>query len=261
MEGYDLYLEARHVGVLHSKLGEDIIINHPVGYGVETLASAGFVDAVIVDTADGYSQMGMMRPFLSTDLGLAQRNLAQYVLDGFPDTLERNISSLADWNRFKNPEVTLIAIPSEQQHSHLKGLILAPHDGSVCYQQYAGWEYGTPRPYRDFIYNVTYEAIAHAYNKWGCKRIGITHFSRMVYQMKYHRDLTTCQVEAMAHFCNDHQGIESFTFLDDYEGNQPLEIVREFNELPNIGIHRPIVTELIRFWGIDFVNLKWTKVP
>ena len=55
--------------------------------------------------------------------------------------------------------------------------------------------------------------------------------------------------------------MESFTFLDDFEGNEPLEIVKEFNELPDIGVHRAIVTKSIRFWDIDFVNLRWTKNP
>lgn len=262
MESPPLVLEARRVGVLRSRLDESIVIYHPVGYRPQTLAEMGLIDCIIVETEDGFSQLGMMRYFLSQDLGLNERNLAQHALDGFPDTLERDISSLADWNRFNNPEVTLIAIPSERQHSHLKGVILAPYDGSECYRQY-GWDYGTPRPHRDFIYNVTYEAIAHAYNKWGCKRIGITQFSRRKNRHDmtgmYHRDLTTCQVEAMAHFCNDHRGMESFTFLDDCEGNQPLAIAREFSELSNIGTHRQIVTKQIQFWGIDFVRLEWSK--
>ena len=255
LETDHLILDAKSVGVLQTRLGEDIIINHPVGYSIQTLAERGLVDCVIADTEDGFSQLGMMRHFLSEDLGLIERNLVKYVLAGFPETLERNISSLADWNRFQNPKVTLVAIPTERQYSHLRGLILVPHDRSESYKQYAGWDYGRPRPHRDFIYNVTYEAIAHAYKNWGARRIGITHYS----YNKYHRDLTTCQVEAMTHFCSGHKGMESFTFLDDFNGNQPLEIVKEFNELQEIGIHRSIITKSIQFWGIDFVDLDWTK--
>lgn len=256
-----LILESKSVGVLQSRLGENIIINHPVGYRLQTLAGRGLVDCVIMDTEDGFSQLGMERQFLSNDLGLIERNLVKYVLDGFPETLEKNISSLADWNRFRNPEVTLVAIPSERQDGNLRGLLLAPYDGSECYKQYAGWDYGWPRPHRDFMYNVTYEAIAHAYKNWGARRIGITHFSRCKFGGKHHRDLTTCQVEAMVHFCSNHKGMESFTFLDPYEGNQPLEIVKEFNELQDIGIHRSIITNSIQLWDIDFVNLKWAKAP
>ncbi len=63
----------------------------------------------------------------------------------------------------------------------------------------------------------------------------------------------------MAHFCNDYQGIESFTFLDDHEGNKPLKIVNDFNKLDNVGDHRPIVTKTIQLWGIDFITLNWEK--
>lgn len=251
-------VDEMRLGVLRSRSGESTVINWSVGNSPQTLVERGLIDCVIVETEDGFSQLGTMRRFLSHELGLDERNLVQHVLDGFPEDVERNISSLADWNRSKNTKVTLVAIPSERQGSHLKGLILVPHDRSESYRQYAGWEYGRPRPHRDFVYNVTYEAIAHAHDKWGSKRIAITHFF-----YEYHRDVTTCQVEAMAHFCIDHQGIDSFTFLflNNRGGNELLEIVTGSNGLPDIGVHRPIISTLTRFWGIDFVNLKWPKVP
>lgn len=253
-----LALEARSVGVLQSSLGENIIINHPVGYQLQTLVQGGVVDCVIVDTEDGFSQLGMMRKFLSAELGLIERNLVKYVLNGFPQKLEKDISSLADWNRSRISEVTLIAIPSERPGSYLKGIILSPYDGSECYKKYSAPEYR--KTYRDFMYNVTYEAISYAYKTWGARRIGITHFSGSKHRMKYRRDLTTCQIESMTHFCNIHKGMECFTFLDDYEGNLPLEIVKDFNSSQNIGVHRTINIKTINFWGIDFVDLDWGSV-
>lgn len=254
-----LALEARSVGVLQSRLGENIIINHPVGYQLQTLVQRGLVDCVIVDTEDGFSQLGMMREFLSAELGLTERNLVKHALNGFPKNLEKNISSLADWNRSRIPEVTLVAIPSERPSSHLKGLILSPYDGSACYKKYSTPEYS--KTHRDFIYNVTYEAISCAYKTWGARRIGIAHFSRSKYGGKYRRDLTTCQVEAMAHFCNIHKGVECVTFMDDSEGNHPLEVVKEFNETQGIGVHRTINTKTTKFWGIDFIDLDWITTP
>ncbi|MCX7140804.1 MAG: hypothetical protein NT123_06845, partial [Proteobacteria bacterium] len=108
-----------------------------------------------------------------------------------------------------------------------------------------------------FMYNVTYEAIAHAYTKWGARRIGITHFSRSKYGGKYRNDVTTCQVEAIGHFCTEHSGVECLTFVDDSEGNCPLEIVKGFNSLPDPGFHRTISTKVIELWGIDFIDLDW----
>ena len=67
-----LILEAKRVGLLRSRLGDSIVINHPVGYRPETLAEKGLIDCIIVDTEDGFSQLGMMRQFLSQDLGFLQ---------------------------------------------------------------------------------------------------------------------------------------------------------------------------------------------
>jgi len=254
-----LILDPASVGVLRTGLGERVVVNHLVQYRLETLVRSGTVDCVIIDTEDGFSQLGMMRHYLAAELGLMERDLVKHALNGFPQALERNIASLADWNRARTPEVTLVAIPSERPGSHLKGLILAPYDGSVCYKRFSTIDYW--KPHRDFFYNVTYEAIAHAYRNWGARRIGISHFSRGKYKdpVVYYSDITTCQVEAMLHFCADHDGMESFSFLDDYPGNEPLGTLREFSQLPDAGVHRPITTKLLRFWGIDFVDLEWPK--
>ena len=103
------------------------------------------------------------------------------------------------------------------------------------------------------MYNVTYEAISFAYRAWNARRIGIASY----HGGKSHRDLTTCQVEAMAHFCSEHSGIESFVFLDQTEGNCPLDIVRKFNSMPHIGGHRAIQTNELNYWGISFIDLDW----
>ena len=73
----------------------------------------------------------------------------------------------------------------------------------------------------------------------------------------YHPDLTTCQVEAIMHFCNEHQGLESITFFDDSEGNMPLDIFNAFSGIDFLGAHRPIKKEILNFWGMDFIDLDW----
>jgi hypothetical protein len=178
-----LVLDAKNVGVLHSHLDENIIIYHSFRGDVKTLAEKNLVDVIIVDSEDGFSQLGMMRRFLSADLGLRERNLAKYILDGCPTTFERNISSLADWNRYEAPDVTLISIPSFKQGSLLKGVILAPYEGSHCYRKYDTSVAG--KPCRDFFYNVTYEAISYAFKVWGVVNIGLAQlntYSRIKYR-------------------------------------------------------------------------------
>ena len=238
--------------VLGTRFGESVAIYNSGHFKLATLAESGLVDCVIADAEDGFSPLGMLRSYLSEDLGISERNLVQLVLDGFPEILERNISSLADWSRFRRDEVTLVAIPSERQNGHLRGLVLTPYDDSLCYKKFASPEYGA-HPNRDFMYNVTYEAIVHAYKHWGARRIGMSHFARY----GFHRDTTTCQVEAIAHFCNDHKGMESFTFMDQAWGDVALEVVNEFNQMQDIGIHRQIKTYSLQHWGIDFIDLEW----
>ena len=256
MQPNSYLLKPECVGVLRSLLGEDVIINHAIGCRIETLAMSGLIDAFIVETEDGFSELGQARRFLARDLGLQERNLVKWVLDGLPDKLERNIASLADWNRARTPEVTLVAIPSEIRDSYLKGLVLSPYEGSECYKRFSRQEYRWT--HTDFIYNVTYEAISYAYRTWNARRIGLTHFSRSKYRGSYKWDVTTCQIQAIAHFCAENKGMESFTFIDDNKGNTPLAIVDKYSQSPDIGVHRPIQTKELDFWGIKFIDLDWS---
>jgi len=58
------------VGVLRSRSGESTVINWSVGNSPKTLVKRGLIDCVIVETEDGFSQLGMMRRFLSHEIGL-----------------------------------------------------------------------------------------------------------------------------------------------------------------------------------------------
>lgn len=66
--------------------------------GLKSLARAGRIDAFIVATEDGFSPLGSNLSFLSSDLGIS----------------EQEIKRLADWNRFKNPRVSLVALQSRR---------------------------------------------------------------------------------------------------------------------------------------------------
>ncbi len=255
MEIDTLVLEAKNVGVLHSHLDENIIIYHPVGLHVKTLAEKNLIDVIIVDSEDGWSQLGMMRRFLSADLGLRERDLVKYILDGCPTTFERNISSLADWNRYEAADVTLISIPSFKQDSLLKGVILAPYEYSHCYSKYAIPQHG--KPYRDFFYNVTYEAISYAFKVWGAVNIGLAQLNTYS-RIKNGGDIAKCQVEALVHFCNENKGIQSFTLIGDFWESSSLEMVRQFSNMDNIGSHRMVSARTENRIGVDFTYVDWS---
>ena len=245
-----MILNKENVTSIRTRLGEDVVINYLQNCSIKTLVEEGLIDTIIVDSEDGFSHLGMMRSFLSAELGLLDRNVVKWFLGGCSDELQLNISSLADWNR-SNPDITLIAIPAMIEDSRLRGIIISPYEGSHSYAQYATPEYG--KPYRDYFYNVTYEAIAHAKNAWGAKNIGLMHMARM----RTHLDVTTCQIEAICHFCDEHKGIESFTFTDIFDPNQPVEIAKTFNALKDRGAHRHIRLEKEMKFGCEFIRIEW----
>ena len=76
------------------------------GESLPNLAHAGRVDTFILATEDGFSPLGGYCSFFSADLGIP----------------EREISKLADWNRFQNPKVSLVALRSRRPGSLLRGL-------------------------------------------------------------------------------------------------------------------------------------------
>jgi hypothetical protein len=75
--------------------------------------------------------------------------------------------------------------------------------------------------------------------------------------MRTHLDVTTCQIEATCHFCDEHKGIESFTFTDIFDPNKPIEIAKTFNALKDRGAHRHIRLEKEIKFGCDFIRIKW----
>ena len=135
---YDLNIEA----IVHRTARcENLLIKHAVAIrGIEQLIQKREVDCLVIECEDGFCQLGGMRSFLSEELGMDERNLVKYILDGSPTDLVRDISSLADWCR-SNPDVTFVAIPSTRPGSQLKGLILAPYDSCTSYKKYAVPEY------------------------------------------------------------------------------------------------------------------------
>ncbi len=224
------------VATLESRKGTRVSIAYDPGR-LETLAREGKVDTYIVATEDGLSPLGLNRRFLSADLGVP----------------EEEIVHLADWNRFKNPQVTLVAVSSRRDGSCLRGVILAASETSECYKRFAMPVYG--RPYRDFYYNVTYEAIAFASEKWGAHRIAISHLSG---SGRFHEDIATCNAEALAHYCDAiATAIDSFIFLGCCISLQHLAGIRRLNAAGKTGEHRPISSQLENREGCVLVHLDW----
>lgn len=204
-----------------------------------SLARAGLVDAFIVSTEDGFSPLGANRRFLSGDLGIP----------------ENEISHLADWNRFENPRVSLVALRSRRSGSLLRGVVLAASESSECYKRFAVLGHG--RPYRDFYYNVTYEAIAVACGNWGAHRLALSHLSA---SGRFHKDIAMCNAEALAHYCDAPSAdIQSFMFVGCCISLEHLANIARLNAEAKTGQHRPISTEVEHRDGYDLVHLAWGR--
>lgn len=225
------------MAVLESRRGGRVSIFYYPGE-IKSLASQGKIDAYIVSTEDGFSPLGSNRRFLASELGVP----------------ENEITKLADWNRFENPRVSLVAIKSRRKDSLLRGVILAASESSTSYERFATPRYG--RPYRDFYYNVTYEAIAYASKTWCAQHLAISHLSGC---NTFHEDIATCNAEALAHYCDSSVNtIESFTFLSDCDISlEHLAGISQLNIEGNTSLHHPILTETEQHEGHVLVHLDW----
>ena len=221
---------------LRSRGGTATVLGASFNAYFQELALAGKADAAIVSTENGFSPLGQSRGFFVSDLGV----------DG--DLLAR----AADWNRFDNPRVTLVGMPSVRAGSLLRGAILAPGRNCLSYRPYFG-----RRPNRDYYYNVAYQAIHLACVEWGAKKLAITHLSGC----GYHVDMATCTGEALAHFCDAEpaHAPESLVFCGCCIEDRHLLGMERLNDERHYTYHRPIRVEREVRRGLINLHLDWSK--
>jgi len=226
------------LATLQSKHGHRTVLGYDFQASFKELAERGDADTCIVSTEDGFSPLGASLDFFSNDLGIPAEK----------------IQRLANWNRFDNEQVTLVALGSRRDNGILRGIILAPGETARCYQKFAVPLHSNP--YRDFYYNVTYEAIAFACGKWGARRLGISHLSASGH---FHQDIATCHAEALAHFCDEHPDTapESFVFCGCCIGVEHLKGIQQLNPEGASTRHRPITVSSEENEGFTRISLSW----
>lgn len=226
---------------LQSKHGHRTTIGYNFNTYFKELAERGEADACIVSTEDGFSPLGRSRDFFASDLGIPVAE----------------IKRLADWNRFENERITLVALSSRRNGSLLRGVLLAPGEAARCYERFAIPTYG--RPHRDFYYNVSYEAIAYACQEWGARKLAISHLSG---SGSYHEDIATCHAEALAHYCDDHPEAvpDSFTFCGCCVRAEHLGGIRRLNAEGDKTSHRPISVSVESEGEVKLIDLSWQMV-
>lgn len=243
-------------GLLINKYNESIMINQEICTSFKDLIEKIQVDSLIIEPEDGFSMLGGSRKYLSEELGLSQRDLYNWIMNGMHIDFEPNISSLADWLRGTDPDITIVGIPSRKIDGAIKGLVLTPYEGSSCYKRFAQAIYN--KPYRDFFYNVTYESLYYAYHTLNSRSFAVSHLVAHKYgRYSWSSDITFCQVEAILHFCNSHKGIGSIVFWDFDTGNIPMRAIEQLLNKEKNSQHREISRSHEKKFGCDFISLDW----
>ena len=207
---------------------------------IEALVSAGEIDCLIVASEDGFTPFGAYRRLFASEIGVNEAALGR----------------LAESNQ-KSERVALIALPSHRKESRLRGLIISPSETSECYKQFAVPRFGAP--YRDFFYNVTYEALSYATQRWGARRLGTFHLSA---GNNFHSDIALCQAEAVAHFTGRKSRdvkLDSFCFVGCCITSDHLSELRNEDPAHFTGNHRPIQTRISSKDGYDLVDICWAR--
>lgn len=127
---------------------------------------------------------------LPTDDGFAPLHAVHQNLSAFLGRDASFVEELARWNHRDNARVTLVVLPAAIVRGG--GIILAPSAASRCYQGFVRSIYS--KPYRDFFYNVAYEALHHADLNWAVTSVGVACFG-----VRGMGDVMTCQSEAFFH--------------------------------------------------------------
>lgn len=223
---------------LRSIKGTTTIVDYDFDSSFEDLVESGQVDSYIVSTEDGFSLLGREKEYFSKALGVD----------------EEEIRTLADWNRFENPQVSLIGLPSQGLNGKLRGVILAASETSKCYEQFATPFYG--RPSRDFYYNVAYESISYAANILGAKKLAMSHLSG---SQHFHEDIATCIAEALAHFCDEPNTpqIDSFLFVGCCIEKSHLSGIQRLNKEGTVTRHHDIQINKSVENGFEVISLDW----
>jgi hypothetical protein len=218
-------------------------IRYDFGAMFRDLAERDEADAVIVSTEEGFSPLGASREFFERDLGIPY---------------DAEIRQLARWNQDENEKVSIIALKSKNAQGLLRGVLLTPGENCLSYAPFDSTSQAySPKPHRDYYYNVSYEAIAFLCQEWGARKIAISHLSA---SGRFHEDIATCHVEALMHFCNEHPDLapESFTFCGCCIEPNQLAGAQRLVEANEIAPHRQIRTSARIQGPAKIITLDWS---
>lgn len=221
---------------LRGATGNVTLVGYDFRSSFESLAVRGEVDCFVVSTEDGFSPLGSARRFFSHDLGID----------------EKQISEVANWNRFENQSTSLVVLRPRASGGKLRGVILAASGTSRCYEKVASKR--RVEPDRTFYYSVAFESIAFAARQLKAKRLAMSHLSG---SGQFHEDIATCTAEALGHFCDlpGEPRLESFSFVGCCIDPSHLRGMQRLNAEGGNSRHRPIPTNTVTKDGHSVISL------
>lgn len=212
------------------------------GENAIALARTGAIDALVLPSVSGFTTLNLTLDFLEEDLDISGPKILRW----------------ADWNRHENERVTLLALASRRPDSHLRGAILASGELTRGYARHATPYWG--RAFRDFFYNVTYEALNHASHAWQSRRPGLCSLGA---DCAFDLDAALCHLEAAAHLLDQPTGpaMDALTFISPYcfEEGWVLWAYHEGAEDRAATAHRPIRVEIETKDAVTLMHLDWTS--
>lgn len=229
-----------HFTSLISKSGNRTEIAYDFKRSISEIAKSGDIDTLIISSDGGYAPMNNNIGFLAKDLGYSST-----------ERLGENFKCC-----YKSKFVEIACVSPLRKGGSLKGVIVCSGEESDCYIRFA--IPNERRISRDFFYADTYEAIAYAVDKWGSKKIGITHLCQ---SQSGFSDVVKCNAEALGHFCDEYpdKKIDSFAFVGCCLNESTLEGIKNLNPEGSVTKHIPIrktIYQLRGAEGIDVIRLR-----
>ena len=169
------------VTFLQSSQSARVQIGYALPAMVEDLVDAERADVAILSTEEGFSPLGASRGLIERELGVSY---------------EREIKPAAHRAQNTTSPITLVAITSQNQESRLRGVLLIPGEGALCFDSHTRPVGGISQ--YEYYYRVTREAVRYALFAWKSRRFAVTHLSR---SSRFHGEIAKAQVNALWDLC------------------------------------------------------------
>ena len=116
--------------------GGVVSVEHILSLTIDELVRSRKIDCLIIECEQGFSQLGQIEDFLTMDLALATNPNLQWEVDGIKEKIYPTLRGLADWARYRSPEIPHVGSTHPNLGGLLKGNLLSLYEGSRSYTRF-----------------------------------------------------------------------------------------------------------------------------